>query len=67
MSYKKKLEAMELLKQSGDRSVECPVCHKGRFMGVFFFSCTNPECELYHEFAMSNCNICKRPRVECTC
>jgi hypothetical protein len=67
MDYVKRKEAMDLLKEAGTRSVKCPVCHTGEFMGTFFFSCTNYECDLYHQFAMDLCHICKQPRVSCTC
>lgn len=67
MDYEKKMEAMEQLKKADENNIECPACRNGRFMGIFFFSCTNYECDLYDVFAMGTCHICQRPRIQCTC
>jgi len=67
MDYEKKKEAMEQLKKASVNNIECPSCHTGRFMGVFFFSCTNNKCDLYNVFAMGTCHICKQLRIQCTC
>jgi hypothetical protein len=52
---------------AGTDWITCPVCHQGKFGGLFYHSCTNPGCILWNDFAMGHCRMCGRRRVECCC
>jgi len=64
---KKRLEVIELLLSSKNKAITCPVCKNGKFSGIFFHSCDNPQCKLYDEVALSRCGICGQRRIYCTC
>jgi hypothetical protein len=45
----------------------CPKCNEGKWVGVFYKTCTNPKCPWYSTFAHKECGICGQPRHKCSC
>ena len=74
MSYVQDQSKKERIKQFAIKAaektkgpIECPACGKGRFRGIFYFSCTNLECLLHNSWAEHRCTRCGAKRVDCCC